>query len=326
MHCCNLNWSIWTLPGLVVGWPHSNCFLSCVGGAVQKLWTWTTALMDYYIERCAGHSSSLTLDPVPVCLSRSSRMVLQMYRALWSCVELAANYAAAIPIRSTVAAVFGDVPLQSACSFRPYLVIGPTTWLALSLKQLNINELSLRWLQISVTRCNGWHAGVLSWPGWFIGPLEMSIKLLILQGIRGRQGIQSTICAMRFIEVTSQHPEWPSENINITTTRSIRPLPSSLGSSKSLDHFQEIWIPWERIDGAVVRTVMSIRVQDNQTLQNQSTFANGNFKQFSSAAQEEKKTEPLSRLGLSGSEFSGKPNHCIKEQSTVKEIHQVTRE
>lgn len=138
----------------------------------------------------------------------------------------------------------------SACSFRPYLVIGPSTWLALSLKQLNINELSLRWLQISVTRCNGWHAGVLSWPGWFIGPLEMSIKLLILQGIRGRQGIQSTVCAMRFIEVTSQHPEWPSENINITTTRSIRPLPSSLGSSKSLDHFQEIWIPWERIDGA----------------------------------------------------------------------------
>lgn len=69
--------------------------------------------MDYYIERCAGHSSSLTLDPVPVCMSRSSRMVLQMYRALWSCVELAANYAAAIPIRSTVAAVFGDVPLHA---------------------------------------------------------------------------------------------------------------------------------------------------------------------------------------------------------------------
>lgn len=45
-----------------------------------------------------------------------------------------------------------------------------------------------------------------------------------------------------------------------------------------------------------VRTVMSIRVQDNQTLQNQSTFANGNFKQFSSAAQEEKKTKVQSSV------------------------------
>lgn len=86
------------------GW--HNCFT--VVGAVQKLWTWTTALPDYYIERCAGHSSSLTLDPflsvgLSVCwltgpctgwpaLWCGGKYLCGLYRALWSCAIVAANY------------------------------------------------------------------------------------------------------------------------------------------------------------------------------------------------------------------------------------------
>lgn len=123
MHRCNINWSIWTLPGVVVGWPHSNCFLSCRWCSAEIMNVNNSINGLLYWEVCRSFLIS-NLRP-RLCLSGSqfpelsdgvanvSSLVVMCGAGCQLCsyaLDTVLN-AAAIPIRSTVAAVFGDVPL-----------------------------------------------------------------------------------------------------------------------------------------------------------------------------------------------------------------------